>query len=327
MAVAVLFVTAFGEAATITAAPGGGQWHHSSTWIGGVVPASSDDVVLNAASGSVTISASQFCRSISCATYANTLTLSTGRQLVVGYVTSPPGNVVALGPSMTLNAGIGSVIVCGRPGGPIRGVATAGQVMPTVKTWNVELLDSMIATGNGLYCYEYFSTNSNSIVSTFVRVQGSTAVAMFGTSFIYCNWFDARNYAVCDVVHAALTVNGVIQANGVEFGNVAFTRGGAHEIRGSNSFEVIALTGASAATSITFQGGTTTTLTGADPLPGGDVGGQVSLGGYSAWTISAAIGAVSVDYVTLANSQAVGGATFEAGPNSIDGGGNSGWSF
>lgn len=68
--------------------------------------------------------------------------------------------------------------------------------------------------------------------------------------------------------------------------------------------------------------------------------GQLTLGGTSSvltkidsnngtdpFTFSVASGVVSADYLNLKNSTATGGATFYAGANSTDGGGNTGWSF
>ena len=44
-------------------------------------------------------------------------------------------------------------------------------------------------------------------------------------------------------------------------------------------------------------------------------------------TLSKASGTVSVDYLSITNSNATGGATWGAGANSVNGGGNSGWIF
>ncbi|WP_067070401.1 hypothetical protein [Roseateles chitosanitabidus] len=60
--------------ATITAAAGGGNWNSTGTWNGGVVPGASDDVRLDASSGSVAITAAAACRSLDCSGYTGTLT-------------------------------------------------------------------------------------------------------------------------------------------------------------------------------------------------------------------------------------------------------------
>ena len=62
--------------ATITAAAGGGNWNVGSTWVGGVVPLTTDDVVLNATSGQVTITATAQCKDINFSGYTNTITFN-----------------------------------------------------------------------------------------------------------------------------------------------------------------------------------------------------------------------------------------------------------
>jgi len=47
----------------------------------------------------------------------------------------------------------------------------------------------------------------------------------------------------------------------------------------------------------------------------------------SAWTISKTSGTVSLDYVSLRDSTASGGASFYAGDNSTNVSGNTGWIF
>ena len=62
----------------------------------------------------------------------------------------------------------------------------------------------------------------------------------------------------------------------------------------------------------------------------GNVGALISLtrtGGSGTWTLSAATGTIVRDYLSISNSTASGGATFYAGANSTNGGGNSGWIF
>lgn len=62
--------------ATITAAAGGGNWNVGSTWVGGVVPLTTDNVVLNATSGQVTITATAQCVNINFTGYTNTITFN-----------------------------------------------------------------------------------------------------------------------------------------------------------------------------------------------------------------------------------------------------------
>lgn len=79
--------------------------------------------------------------------------------------------------------------------------------------------------------------------------------------------------------------------------------------------------------SLEFENGSTTTV---DSVSiNGDLSGQnilaTSLGG--SWTITKPSGTVCADWIRLSDSQATGGATWHAGVNSTDVGGNSGWTF
>jgi len=82
------------------------------------------------------------------------------------------------------------------------------------------------------------------------------------------------------------------------------------------------------ATTITFQAGSTTTV---NNFTIGSVAGSLitinsSLAGTAA-TLSKSSGIVSVDYISIRDSNATGGATWYAGANSTDLGNNTGWIF
>jgi hypothetical protein len=100
---------------------------------------------------------------------------------------------------------------------------------------------------------------------------------------------------------------------------------GALTISGSNTFTTLA--NGVQPTTFTFTSGTTTTLTNWNIS--GTSGNLVTIGSTaaSAHTLSKASGTVSADYLTISFSTATGGATWNAGANSTDGGNNTGWVF
>jgi hypothetical protein len=104
---------------------------------------------------------------------------------------------------------------------------------------------------------------------------------------------------------------------------------GTFDITGNNTFANIETTGTPTAISIRMRAGSTQTFTGATPLPSGTSGNLVSIASMTAatHTLSKSSGVVSCDYMSITNSIATGGATWYAGANSTDGGGNSGWIF
>ena len=90
--------------ATITAAAGGGNWNVGSTWNGGIVPLTTDDVVLNATSGQVTITATAQCVDINFTGYTNTITFN-ANLTITGDLTRSA--------SVFSYAGTGGIIIAG----------------------------------------------------------------------------------------------------------------------------------------------------------------------------------------------------------------------
>jgi len=82
------------------------------------------------------------------------------------------------------------------------------------------------------------------------------------------------------------------------------------------------------ATTITFEAGSTTTVT--DFTIAGESGRLVTINSSvpgTQFTLSKASGTVSSDYLNIQDSNATGGATWNAGSNSVDSGNNNGWIF
>jgi hypothetical protein len=98
---------------------------------------------------------------------------------------------------------------------------------------------------------------------------------------------------------------------------------GALTIDGSNTFTTLA--NGVQPTTFTFTSGTTTTLT--NWSISGTSGNLVTIGSTTTaqHTLSKSSGTVSADYLSISYSRATGGATWNAGANSINGGDNQGW--
>jgi len=103
---------------------------------------------------------------------------------------------------------------------------------------------------------------------------------------------------------------------------------GALTITGSNTFSNITNTyKTTGATSILFTAATTSTFT--DWNASGESTRLLTIGSVTAasHTLSKASGTVSADFLSISRSTATGGAGWDAGANSTDGGNNSGWIF
>jgi len=113
---------------------------------------------------------------------------------------------------------------------------------------------------------------------------------------------------------------------GLTYNDLSISGGGAGAviITGANSFNELRISGGTK--SITLPGSTTTTIN-----DGGSLGNGTDLITFTASagsaTISKPTGVLEWDYVSLTNIPSTGGATFYAGANSTDGGGNTGWIF
>jgi hypothetical protein len=100
---------------------------------------------------------------------------------------------------------------------------------------------------------------------------------------------------------------------------------GALTITGSNTFTT--LENSVQPTSFLFTAGSTQTVTNWNIS--GTAGNLVTIGSPTAasHTLSKASGTVNADYLSISFSTATGGATWNAGANSVNGGNNSGWIF
>jgi hypothetical protein len=115
------------------------------------------------------------------------------------------------------------------------------------------------------------------------------------------------------------------------WGAITLDQGGSGRltISGSNTFANISNSyNATAATSIRFTSGTTQTVL--DFTAAGTSGKVLTIDSSTpatAATLSKALGTVSVDYLSIQDSTATGGATWYAGSNSTNVSGNTGWVF
>lgn len=101
-------------------------------------------------------------------------------------------------------------------------------------------------------------------------------------------------------------------------------------VTGSNTFAGISFSDSGGNRTLAFTAGTTTTISLASGWQiFGSAVADMNVTGVTAatWTLSIASGVVSSDWVDYVNSHALGGASFYAGANSFDGGGNTGWAF
>lgn len=181
-----------------------------------------------------------------------------------------------------------------------------------------------------------FAPGGFNITSTSATFNGATASlgsitwTLTGTSTIW-------SYSSGSVTASSVTLYSnntsntltVIGGGGLTYGTLWFDRGastGANNIQGTSTYGTIKDTG-TAAHNIVFPN-VTTTVTNFNVT--GSAGNLISLtrtGASGTFTLSAASGLINCDWLSISNSTATGGASWFAGANSTNGGGNTGWIF
>jgi hypothetical protein len=316
---------------------GSGTWNSSSTtnWStssggsgGASVPTSSDDVIINSASGTgtITVYLTVFAKSINFTGYTGTFKAS-GDIYIYGNITLSSG--------MTFQNSTGTIWIYNDSiitsnGKSFFGIWIEG---PGI---TVTLADALIADTvsliQGTFTTANFSVTTNHFYSLFTNtktlnlgsstwsvwdwyISDSTVTLNAGTSTINLSYVDSPKY---------------FTGGGKTYYNLVFDAGGAagywiQLVEDSNTFNTISNT--SQPITIEFQAGTTQTVTNFNL--NGTVGDLVIIRsdtiGSQAF-LSKSSGVVNSQYLSIQDINATGGATWNA-KYSTDGGNNTGWKF
>ena len=199
----------------------------------------------------------------------------------------------------------------------------------------ITLADALTCTAFTLSGTTGLSLGSNTLTCTsFANSSTSTRTLALGTGSITVTGnFNATSTGLTVTGSATISLTSAtaktFAGGGVNYGSTINQGGaGALTITGANTFSNITNTyGATGATSILFTAGTTTTFSNWNAS--GTIGNLLTIGSVTAasHTLSKASGTVNADYLSISRSTATGGATWNAGANSTNGGNNSGWIF
>jgi hypothetical protein len=201
----------------------------------------------------------------------------------------------------------------------------------------VQLIDDLTAT-NGLYLVSgTLDINGKNLnIPDFNSSYSNTRTIAFGIGSVTCSgtgtvWNTATTTGLTVTGAGSISLTSAsaktFAGGGFSYSTITLDQGGAGAltITGSNTFSDITNTyNATGATSILFTAGTTSTFTNWNAS--GAAGKVLTISSVTAatHTLSKATGTVNADYLSLTNSIATGGATWNA-TNSTDGGGNTGW--
>jgi hypothetical protein len=225
-------------------------------------------------------------------------------------------------------------------------VTSAGQTWPMAVTFNANsavytLADTFATSGVLTLTRSTLTANGSVTASNFSSSSANTRTINMGTG----TWTLTGTGTVWDTsTSTSLTVNPstskivltdasasakTFAGGGLTYNTLQYTTAGTGSltITGANSFNTLSISGA--ARTVTFPASTTTTIV-YDFLVNGTAGNLITInssaGGTPA-TLSRALGTTSVDYLSIQDSTATGGAAWYAGANSTSVSGNTGWIF
>lgn len=346
--------------ATRTIAPAGGDYSVAATWVEGVAPTSSDDVVATASSGNLRIAA---------AAAANTVDLTgyTGQLRMLSFTWTISGNTFKLAPGMsTLLNSLSAITFSGATGAV--NITTAGNSLRGVTfnshTATFHTLDSFTATGTVTFTDGSLATDSQAwAVGTFSSPGGDpdptptrTFTAGSSTISISKDWntYYATNLALnmgTSTLHflAASGVRLLGVPVGSTFYNVewdAFTPSTGNYVY----MDCCSLTATETFHQVTFHAPLAVVFSGNDVWTFGSIvwdtasASRLAImsddqdafpvcggggGGHEAVVLSM-VNNTSADYLDLCATSAIGGAHWFAGANSaqtLGAGTNPGWTF
>ena len=324
----------------------GTKWALTSGGAGGqAVPGSSDDVLLDANSGSVTITitATANCANLTCTGFTGTLTGSSainiyGSMLLVTTMTWSISGLTTMkstSTGKTMNSAgfnmTGSVTFDGVGGGWSVTNDVANDFRATTFTLTNGSFDcsAFLISGGDVRCttFDISNTNTRTLVIDGIgdlgnsggrlRCKNWTATTITGLTFTSGN-----SCVTIDAASGTFAGGGLTYKDMLLFGNVF----PAVTIVGNNTFRTIAIQDGAA---MKFTAGSNNTITGDFILINPSIASGFDLTSSSpgnTYTLTKTLGFVLVRYSRIRDCIATGGATWQAS-DSIDQGNNTGWIF
>ena len=185
---------------TFTVSPTGGNWSATTTWVGGVLPATGDDIVANATSGSLTVDSNRTCLTLNFTNYTNTFTINNGVTLTVA------GTSIILGSGMIYTSGTTGVLntngnqaaitiafngitipnlTTGRSGAGSTQTVTVSGTTPTVNNFlssNTPSNSQIVLTGTSLNVRNSFTMGSTgALIGIAPNFVGTTTLSQTGS--------------------------------------------------------------------------------------------------------------------------------------------------
>jgi hypothetical protein len=195
----------------------------------------------------------------------------------------------------------------------------------------VTLADAAVMGNGGLYTYGTFTTNNFNVATTISYVSGT--LNMGSSTFTVSQNWNVDQFGTINAGTSTINLTNTSSVNfdgaylsGSTYYNLNAGGTGSVTISGNNTFNTIS--NSAQPITLTFTAGSTQTVT--NFTVSGTAGNLVTLNSTSPgtqFTLSKASGTVSLDYLSIQDSNATGGAAWYAGTNSTNVSNNTGWIF
>lgn len=319
-------------------ATAGSKWSLTSGGAGGQpIPTTSDDVFFDGASGAViiTIATGFACRSLNCTGFTG-IVAGSGAYSLFGSLTYVAGMTLTYTGTITFGAtsGTNTITTAGKSIGgnfTFNGVGGTWQLQDnltittgkgiTLTNGTLDRNGKNISTGN-------FVSNNSNVRS--LLISGSGTITLIDTGTVW-NFATTTNLTLTAtgstiIISDVSATSKTFAGGGKTYGTITVT-GDNVIISGANTF-ALNLNNAGLTTGLVLTAGVTQTVTAITTNgSAGNLAKIVSSSSGSPATISKSSGTVSLDYVSIKDSTASGGASFYAGANSTNVSGNTGWIF
>jgi hypothetical protein len=325
-----------------------GNWSSTATWStsssgsgGASVPLPQDDVYLTSSSGAgtYTVDMPRAGKNLVCTGFTRSLVnASSNATIFYGSMT--------LSSSITWTNVSGSLSLFGRGshtitmnGGTFNFNTGGGNLTINAPTGTYTLQDALTMSAGTLNITQgtFNAAGYSLTVPSFVGSGTQTRSITLGTSTV------TVSVAFTMTTTTGLTFSGAsstialassasartFAGGGLTYGTLTYNVAGSTgslTISGSNSFDTINFSDATNARTLTLTASTTQTIRNTFNV-NGTTGKLMTIAGATGTLTYSGSGVISCDYLSISNSTATPSATWYAGANSTDGGGNSGWTF
>lgn len=315
----------------------GTKWATTSGGAGGAaVPTAADDVYLDANSGAVTvtISAVATCRNFDCTGFTGTFAGTNG-WTVSGNFTLVSGMTYTNTSTVTFDAtsGTQAITTAGHTIGgnfTFNGVGGTWQLQDhlTIVTGKTLTLTNGALDCNGKNVTVGNVVSNNANVRTFTITNSTITINNTGSAWNLNNTTNLTfNSSGSTIIINDTTATAKNFAGGGKTYGTLTILGDNVIISGANTFDTININNAGLTTGLVLTAGVTQTVTTLTSNgSAGNLTKLVSSSAGSAATISKSSGTVTLNYMSIKDSTATGGATFRA-PLSTNVSGNTGWLF